>query len=151
MKNTAKLIIKYLFFGISWGSTILVMFYLFFFAIDAKDIYTQILDNFVKQAIGSMIVGIACGSTAIVYEIDRLSHAVKILIHFIIGMGVFYPVALYLNWIPFYPERVLYTVAQFFFSCGIFILIWLCFYFYHRKEVQKINDKLRELERNDPD
>lgn len=151
MKNTIKLVIKYLFYGISWGCTFLVMFCLAFYIMGAKDIFSQILDNFINQAIGAIIVGIACGSTAIIYEFERLSYMVKTLIHFIIGMGVFYPVALYLHWIPFYPERILYTATQFLLSCGLFMLIWLCFYFYHRKEAKEINDRLRELERNEPD
>ena len=70
------------------------------------------------------------------------------MIHFGVGMGVFYPVSIYLGWIPFYPDRIDYTVLQFLFSCAIFMLIWFCFYLFNRNEAKRINKRLRELELN---
>ena len=94
-------------------------------------------------------MGVACGTTAVVYQFERFSTMTKFIIHFVIGMGGFYPVALYLGWIPFDPDRILYTVLQFFISCGIFVGIWLCFCLFNRSDARKINNRLRELERED--
>lgn len=148
MKQTVKLIIQYIFYGISMGCTFFVIMCLSFFAAGGEDLLMPIFRDFARQSIGSMIVGIACGSTSIVYQFDRPSGLLKLIIHFCVGMGVFYPVSIYLGWIPFHPERVLYTVIQFLFSCGIFIMIWLCFYLFNRNEAKRINDRLRELERD---
>ena len=98
------------------------------------------------RSIGAMIVGIACGGTAVIYQFNRPSGLMKVIIHFCVGMGVFYPTAVYLGWIPFYPDRVGYTIGQFLFSCGIFMVIWFCFYLFNRNEAKRINKRLREME-----
>lgn len=146
MKNV-KLIIQYLFFGISWGCTYFVFHCLFCYAFGADDTLSLILNDFAKHAAGAILVGIGFGTTPIVYQINRLSLAAKILIHFTVGMGVFYPVALYLGWIPFYSGRPIYTALQFLFSCAIFAAIWFYFYLFNRNEAKKINGRLRELEK----
>ncbi len=149
MKYMVRLTIKYICYGISWGCTCFV-FMCSVWVICSKDsIAAFLLDDFVKHAAGSVLVGLACGGTAIVYQLERLSGIAKVLIHFGVGMGVFYPTALYLGWIPFYPERIWYTILQFLFSCGIFAAIWFCFYLFNRSEAKKINDRLQELNEND--
>lgn len=149
MKHMVKQITKYLCYGISWGCTCLVLYCLLFCVLGNEDVLSSILDNFAKHAAGAILVGIACGSTAIVYQSERLSGTTKALIHFCVGMGVFYPVALSLGWIPFHPDRILYTMLQFLISCSIFAAIWVCFYLFNRSEAKKINDRLQELEQGD--
>lgn len=146
MKNILKLAAKYLCFGISYGCTFFVLICLAFSAAGDEASLSLILKDFARQALGAIAVGIACGTTAIVYQFPRLSRLVQTAIHFGVGMGVFFPTAIGLGWIPFHPERVMYTVMQFLFSCGIFAAIWACFYFYNRREARKINDRLKELE-----
>lgn len=148
MNHTIKLGIKYIFYGISWGCTVFVFTCLIGYITGGEPFLAPILKDFFKQAIGSMVVGIACGSTAIVYHIDSLSGLSKIMIHFCVGIGIFYPVALYLGWIPFYPDKILYTVLQFLISCGIFAVIWFFFYYFNRAEAKEINNRLRELEKD---
>lgn len=149
MKYWIKLGIKYLCYGISWGCTVLVFAGLVTYTMDDPAYFTLITDDFARHALGAMIVGVACGGTAVVYQFERLSIMTKFLIHFGIGMGGFYPVALYLGWIPFAPDRILHTVLQFFVSCGIFVGIWLCFCLFNRSDARKINDRLRELEQEE--
>lgn len=147
MKQTIKLVIKYIFYGISLGCTFFVFMCLSFFAFGGEDLLMHIFQDFARQSIGAMIVGIACGGTSIIYQFNRPAGFVKIVIHFCVGMGVFYPVAIYLGWIPFYPDRVVHTASQFLFSCSIFMAIWFCFYLFNRNEAKRINERLRELER----
>lgn len=148
MKQTVKLVIKYILYGISWGCTFFVMMCLAFFVAGGEVLLMPIFKDFARHAVGAMIVGIACGGTAVVYQFHRLSGLVQTIIHFCVGMGVFFPTAIYLGWIPFYPDRVIYTILQFLLSCVIFMAIWLCFYLFNRNEAKKINEKLRELERD---
>jgi len=147
MKQTVKLVIKYILYGISFGCTFLVVMCLFYFIGGKKDLLTPIFKDFARQSIGAMIVGIACSGTSIVYQFNRPCVLVKIIIHFCVGLGVFYPVAIYLGWLPFYPDRVIFTTLQFLSPCVIFMAIWLCFYLFNRNEAKKINERLRELER----
>ncbi len=151
MKLTVKLAMKYILYGISLGCTSFVVMCLSFYVGGGEDLLMLICKDFARHAIGAMLVGIACGGTAVIYQFGRPSGLVKVLIHFCVGMGVFYPVAIYLGWIPFYPDRALFTVLQFLFSCGIFMVIWSCFYLFNRKEAKRINQRLRELERQDID
>lgn len=149
MKHWIKWGFKYLCYGISWGCTVLVFMCLAAQSVGEGTYFSLITQDFTRHAAGAMIVGIACGGTAVIYKYERLSVMTKFLIHFGIGMGVFYPVALYLGWIPFSPDHFFYTVLQFLFSCSIFLGIWLCFYLFNRSDARKINNRLRELEQEE--
>lgn len=146
MKHTVKLIISYILYGISLGCTFFVIMCLSYFIGDGTDTLMQIFNDFGRHAIGSMLVGVACGGTAVIYQFDRPSGFWKIIIHFCVGMGVFYPVAIYLGWFPFHPDRIMYTILHFLSSCGIFMIILLCFYLFNRNEAKIINKRLKELE-----
>lgn len=147
MKHTVKLVIRHLLYGISLGCTFFVLMCFSFFIGGGEDILMAICGDFARQSVGAVAVGIACGGTSVIYRFDRPCLLWKIIIHFCIGMGVFYPVGIFLGWFPFYPDRILFTILQFLFSCGIFMLIWLCFYLFNRKEANRINQRIRELER----
>ena len=73
MKQTVKLIIKYIFYGISLGCTSFVIMCLSFYLGGGEDLLTAIYQDFARQAMGSMIIGIACGGTSIIYQFDRPS------------------------------------------------------------------------------
>ncbi|MEY8428629.1 DUF3021 domain-containing protein [Lachnospiraceae bacterium 46-15] len=148
MKHTVKLVIKYILYGISLGCTFFVIMCLSYSLWGGEDLLIIIFKDFTRQSIGAMVIGIACGGTSVVYQFDRPSASLKITIHFFVGMGVFYPAAIYLGWIPFYPDRIIHTVLQFLFSCGIFMVIWSCFYLFNRNEAKRINKRLRELEQD---
>lgn len=147
MKHIVATGIKYIFFGIAWGCTCFVFTCLIGSAVGGQEFLLQVFNDFARQAGGSVLVGVACGSTAVIYQVKCLSRALQILIHFAIGIGVFFPTALTLGWIPFYPSRLPYTILQFLISCSIFAVIWLCFYLFNRSEAKKINNKLQELKK----
>lgn len=148
MKHTVKLIIKYILLGISMGCTFFVIMCLSYFIFGGKDILADIFNDFARHSVGSMLIGVACGGVAVIYQFEQPCFLFKIIIHFCIGMGVFYPVAIYLKWFPFYPDRIVFTVLQFLSSCAIFMLIWFCFYLFNRNEANRINRRLKELERD---
>lgn len=149
MKHTVKLIVKYILSGISLGCTSLVIMCLSFYVGGGEEFLRAVFEDFGRQSVGAMLVGIACGGTAVVYQFERFSVMVKTIIHFCVGMGVFYPVAISLGWIPFYPERIMYTILQFLISCCIFMAIWFGFYLFNRNEAKRINERLKEMERED--
>lgn len=146
MKHIVKLTFKYILYGISIGCTSFVIMCLSYSVLGGEDTLMQIFEDFTRQSVGAVLVGIACGGTAIVYQFDRPSYFWKIIIHFCVGMGVFYSTALYLGWIPFYPDRKIIMVLQFLSSCCIFMAIWCCFYLFNRNEAKKINKRLKKLE-----
>lgn len=148
MRHIVKMITKYVLYGISLGCTFFVIMCLSYSVWGGEDILMMIFRDFTRQSIGAMLIGIACGSTSVIYQFDRPSYFIKILIHFCVGMGVFYPVALYLGWIPFYPDRIAFTILQFLLSCGGFVVIWSGFYLFNRNEAKRINKRLKELEQD---
>lgn len=148
MKHTVKMILKYIFYGISIGCTFFVIMCLSFFIGGGEDLLMSICKDFARHSVGAMIIGIACGSTSILYQFDHPSVFWKIVIHFCVGMGVFYPVSIYLGWIPFYSDRILIVVLQFLCTCVIFMVIWFCFFLFNRNEAKRINKRLRDLERD---
>ena len=96
MKKTMIKAVKYLYWGISWGCTFFVLICLVLYLMGGSAYLEQIMEQFPKQALGSVIVGIACGSTSIVYTMEKLSRSLQILIHFTVGLGVYFLTALYL-------------------------------------------------------
>lgn len=146
MKRIVKLMVGRLCYGIAWGCTCLVFVCLIYRALGAREVLWEIFENFGQHTAGAVLVGIAFGSTSILYQFSRPSLGVKVAIHFAVGMGVLYAVAFYLKWIPFYSDRIGYMVLQFLGSCLIFAVIWCFFYFFNRSEARRINHRLRELE-----
>ena len=100
MKKTITLILKYILWGISIGCTSFVIMCLSFFVGGGDEFLTMIFEDFGRQSVGAMLVGVACGGTAVIYQFQRFSWYVKVIVHFCVGMGVFYPIAVYLGWIP---------------------------------------------------
>ncbi len=108
-----------------------------------------IVQNFAAQAIGAMLTGIACASTSVIYQFQKIRMRYKVIFHFVIALGTYYPIAIYLKWIPYYPEKIGYTVVQILITCGIFAAIWLIFFLFECIEAKNINQKLKELEKDD--
>ncbi len=149
MRHIVKLIVKYVLYGISLGCTFFVIMCLSFYFAGGEDILALIFQDFARQSAGAMLVGIAGGGTAVIYQFRAPSQFVKRLIHFCVGVGVYFPVAVSLGWIPFYKDRLVLTLLEFLLTCGIFMVIWLCFYLFNRNEAKRINERLKELERED--
>ena len=66
MKHIGKMLIKYIFYGISWGCTFFVFTCLMLSLFGGEDYLRMIMEDFTRQAIGSMIVGIGSASIAII-------------------------------------------------------------------------------------
>ena len=103
--------------------------------------------DFVAQAMGGVVVGICCASTAIVYTFDRLPAWLQIGIHFTVGLAGYFSVAFHLEWLP--TASAGHIVASVLFGVAIFIAIWLGFYLAARREAAKVNARLQELGREE--
>ena len=84
-KKTIMKLLKYLYWGISWGCTFFVLTCLIGYFLGGRAYLDPIVNQFPRHAAGSIIVGIACGSTSIVYTLEKLSHGLQIVIHFTVG------------------------------------------------------------------
>lgn len=137
-------LVKYLLFGVSWGCLFFVLTCLIGNAVGGKAYLLAVMGDFNRQALGAMVVGIGYGTTAIVYDSEKLPFGLQVFIHFAVGTGVYFPVAFSLGWIPTGgPVNILLMVLI---NVAMFFIIWSGFYFYYRNEARRINEKLRELE-----
>ena len=149
MNYPVKLIIKHIFSGVLWGCTFLVFDCLVGYYLGGQSFLLSIVNEFPKHVAGSVLVGIGYRSPAVIYRVERLSLLVKSLIHFSIGTVVFFSVAFSLGWIPFEPSQIGYLVLEFLVACITFMISWFVFYLFNHCEANKINNRLRELERED--
>lgn len=140
-----KKILKYLFYGISWGWSFFVIINLIGVMTVGNAYLKPIMDNYIPQVLGSALVGICCGSSAIVYTFDKLARWIQAGLHFAIGLTGYFVVAYKLDWMP--VASGLQIAAYVALGVLIFAAIWSCFYFYSRHEVKKVNQRLEELEK----
>jgi len=138
----SKRIAKYLLFGIAWGCTWFVVI------LTALDLLNPVYGlsfpagSFTTHALGSMATGIAAATTSIIYTIDRLRTWQQAAIHIVIGLGIFFPIAFSLGWLPAGSTTaiILSVVGTILF----FWLIWSGFYFHDKIEAKRLNKKLKE-------
>lgn len=140
-----KKIVQYLFFGICWGCFFFVFMCIIFDLAGNTGALQAIYNNFTRQAISSILVGIACASTSIVYQFERLAYWQKILIHAVVGLGVFAIIAVSNGWIQGFSTGQ--AIAYFLFVIAGFFIIQSGFYLYYRVEAKKMNERIKEFEK----
>ncbi|SCJ94721.1 Protein of uncharacterised function (DUF3021) [uncultured Eubacterium sp.] len=139
-----KRILKYLFYGVSWGWNFFIIINIIGVMTFGDLFLKPTMENFVHQALGAALVGICCGTTAIVYTFEKMQFWQQIGIHFFVGLTGYFTVAYKFGWMPVTDEFHIATYILL--GILIFAAIWSCFYFYNRHEVKKVNRRLGELE-----
>lgn len=124
--------------GIQWGCTIFVLVGILM-AVFRRDALYAMFDNYVVQAICSMIVGIGFTVPSLIYENDRLSYGMQAFIHLGIGFIIYFPIAFYAQWIPVELGKwaIIASVIAMLFAG---IALWFGFYIYYKGEAKKINE-----------
>lgn len=141
-----KKIGKNLFLGIASGSLVFNIIGIIF-AVTSDSIELVISgDDYIKQLVCSIIVGIGFWLPSIVYEFRNISNIMKVLIHMGIGIVVYVGTGFYAEWIPV-GIGIKYIVLIIISMILIAFVIWSGFYLYYRKEAQLINKKISEYDR----
>ena len=91
---------KYLGFGISWGCLWFVVLGLLAQTFGWNEMFNNMTNQFTQSALASIAIGIAFGTTPIVYTFERLQLWQQLIIHLGVGAIVFFPLALSLGWMP---------------------------------------------------
>lgn len=134
--------IGYLFSGIAWGCTVMVVVSLVASLAGAETFLVAVVADYPRQAVGAMITGIGFSLPALIYRVEKLNKWQQVGIHFVIGMGVYLPVAFYLGWIPLYSKMTVLVCLSI--AIAFFIAIWLCFFLYYRWEAKQMNNQLKK-------
>lgn len=141
-----KRIVRYLIYGIIWGCTCFVFFNCIGAAVAGKEFLRPVLDHFLAQSLGYVLIGICCGSSAVVYSFKSLAAWMQICIHFVIGLTGYFVVAC--NLLKSIPRQNMgYCLVFILISVVIFTAIWSCFYLFNKWEAKKVNERLKELEK----
>jgi uncharacterized membrane protein YciS (DUF1049 family) len=140
-----KKILNYTLKGIANGCLWLVFYGILFYVLPNREPFENLMNHYPIQAAGSILVGIAFVLPAIVYDCEKLSFPIKIIIHMGTGLTVFFITAFYLGWIP--RGAGVYNTLLFVLG-GIIIgfIIWFGFYLYYKRESRRINKKIQDLE-----
>jgi Protein of unknown function (DUF3021). len=141
-----KKIMKHTVMGISLGCTISSLINIIGVSTYGNTWFTQTSHSYISQTLAAILVGVAWMLPAIVYQNEKLSYGLKLLIHMTIGFIVYFPCAFSMGWISV-AGGIHSVILGILLSIVISMIIWLCFFLYARKEAQTINSKIKESQR----
>lgn len=128
--------------GVAVGCTIYIVIGMIFILVGMPATELWPGYTFIHQAIGGMIIGIAFSLPSLIYDNEKLSIGLKMLIHMGIGMAVFSITAMKLGWIPVSHGPIAVFIF-FVIAAGGAFGIWGCFYLYHKNEAKLINQRIK--------
>ncbi|MCM1253934.1 MAG: DUF3021 domain-containing protein [Clostridium sp.] len=104
-----------------------------------------LLENYAytKQAVASMIIGIAFSAPSEIYSNEKLPFSFQFLFHMGIGCIVYFITALYVGWLPVsfgIGKCILIALLQ----LSVAFLIWLFFSFHYRRLAKSMNEKIKQ-------
>lgn len=137
-----KKIVIYTLRGIAMGCTVFTILNIAF-DIAFKGSFHMESWYYTKMAVGAMITGIAFGVPTLVYQSDKLSKGLKVLIHMGIGLVTYLCVGFYVGWIPIEAGAWIVAIAVIS-VIAVSFMIWTGFYLYYKNEAKKINAKIKE-------
>ncbi|MFP3322704.1 DUF3021 domain-containing protein [Planococcus sp. SIMBA_160] len=94
---------------------------------------------FLRNSIGSMLCGWFFSVSTLYFENHQWSLAKQTTAHFITVIVLYFVLAIGIGWFPFTVPSMLLTIATF---VLFYILIWIAFYFYFKKQARTMNDEL---------
>jgi len=133
--------IKYIFFGILSGCTLLVIIGMIVALFQGETFQTS-SSEFIKMGIGSMIIGVGFTVPSMIYENEKMAYALKVLIHLGIGLLIYLGVSIWLGWLPI-NLGLGGIMIYIFIAIAIAAFIWSGFFLYYRHEAKKINEKIQ--------
>ncbi len=97
--------------------------------------------RFSRFVLCSLVIGLGFGLPARIYENDRLPLVMRSLIHMGTGCTVMLLASMAAGWLPVTLGTgvVISMVAE---ELTIALIIWSCFYLYHKRLVRRMNEKL---------
>ncbi len=103
---------------------------------------------YTKMVIGAVAVGVGFSVPALIYESEKLSYGIKVLIHMGIGCVILLVTGFAVGWIPReqgIPACVLAAGAQ----IAVAIVWWAGYTWQFKRMAKKMNDKIKEMNGGD--
>ena len=126
MKKVMKNIIR----GIAWGCTVFVIMGVIFALVNGdRSMYNS--KEFIRNAICAMIVGIGFVLPSMIYDNDKITMGIKVLIHMGTGFLVYFIAAYIAGWISF-EDNIATMILTVLSIIAVSFVIWFCFYQYYK-------------------
>ncbi|MGF2616291.1 DUF3021 domain-containing protein [Rossellomorea vietnamensis] len=90
--------------------------------------------------LGSMVMGIYFGASSKLFEVDQWSPLKQTSIHFLLSIFLWFPLALYIGWLPFNFIPIVLGVAGF---IVVYLIFWFAFYSYFKKLESEMNNTVK--------
>ncbi|MBM7702461.1 DUF3021 domain-containing protein [Metabacillus iocasae] len=123
------------FAGLGFGAIMMLIFLFIFYVQGIEEINLSLL---LVNMIGSLFIGMYWGVSSCIFENGRWSPLKQLVIHFILSVLVYYPIAISLGWLPL-------GVIEIFISFFIFLFIYMTIWFGMRVYFKKLEDSLNKL------
>jgi len=97
------------------------------------------IDEVWKSMLGSMLIGAYYGAASFLFQFPSWSLLKSVLVHFILSIFVYLPIALWTGWLPFEWKIVLFGLFIF---AMLYIVFCGCYAFYFWRIAKKMNDSI---------
>ncbi|RIW32043.1 DUF3021 domain-containing protein [Bacillus salacetis] len=104
-----------------------------------QDIDAAVSDIWLSM-LGSMVMGIYFGASSKLFEVDQWSPLKQTSIHFVISIFIWFPLALYIGWLPFNLIPIVVGIGGF---IVVYLIFWFAFYTYFKKVESEMNDSVK--------
>lgn len=94
-----------------------------------------------KKMLGSMIMGAFFGLASYLFQVPHWSPLRQIATHFSLSIIIFFPIAIWVEWLPAKPLPLLIGLLTF---MAIYACFWASFAFYYRREIKDLNNKIND-------
>ena len=95
----------------------------------------------INAFLGSIVVGWAFSLSGIIYEKEEVPFPFQVIFQMVIGMGVLFAMAVYLQWMPI-SLGIGPIITWIVIACIFAAVFWVGFYIYYTLEARDINKKL---------
>ncbi|MED1862238.1 DUF3021 domain-containing protein [Fictibacillus nanhaiensis] len=130
-----KRFINNLVIGLSFGGIIFFIALTSYMLLEIEITLKELWLNF----LGSLLVGIYFSTASVIFDIEKWSTLKQTIIHFLISLAFFFPVAILAKWVPIEPSPLIICFTGF---VIIYSFIYLIFYIHFKKIERQLNDLL---------
>lgn len=103
---------------------------------------------YTKMIIGSIIVGIGFSAPSVVYESEKLSYGIKVLIHMGTGFVIMLITGFAVGWIP--KENGIAACAVVIGGqLAIAVVLWICYKRQFERLAEKMNERIQMMNKDD--
>ena len=93
-----------------------------------------------KNMLGSMVMGIYFGCASLIFDREKWSPLKRTVIHFLLSVIVWLPLAIWMGWVPFEFLTILIGIVTFIIA---YLLFWYGSYLYFKKIENEMNHSIK--------